>query len=990
MVSAYRGSSWLFAAVVALVAGCGAQEGATSAAQPSSTRGPNSSRGADGAIGGPTLFVTNGLYENTPAYQPLLFTWRTRVRFYGEMWAPNEAVTIHLYGPINTLGVTPTDRILGQVFTNAEGQIAAGIDYDPVLELPYEVGGAAAQEVLRPGLYLVRVPLDRLLGRYANALPINIVPRTTPIHIPGTLDIDWPRSRGGRDGFLGDHSPERTDPEWTSVWSEAPIEFYGTVTSTGPDGANQPSIVSHEDFMSWHYAHDADLFVTPDPEYRWTLSDVSFLGELDDHEFGRLEIEWETLNGGRGTWESYGTGDIGLPLWAMPTVGDRVYAVGRWVLDNGHPPAHTEIHPPRLFASMRKRPAPVPAGPRCGAPSAPMRSAQLDVYVSGHGGGSNQFYDGLSAALDAGGRGGGRLEDVLSSSDFATYEASGPAQPDLLTSLALWATGFDPALLQSVAGPSAFGWIGHSAQELRPISDMNYDFDMPLPPPPLGATGIGVEITTHPEHTTSVQEVLSYVDPDPATGLPTRVHVHLPYLGADEGIYARTLRFSWNVYQPPGRHFVVRLDRIDFFQPSYMTGHEYLWADVSGQWRFLTSLDPARFDHAPQNATIALPPGTSWDVFLEPDDVLRVFVQGYDRGPFDDLMGVSAAGVNQTSRPAYDVAEDLAGIALPLAISINPPPGFGDSEDLLGSVFEGAPIPTIPAAGGIRGSHASVGGFFTTYLDVAYVPSPHVQVAPVDFGAVCVGSSADRTLRIANTSVGLAGGDPYANAGVDTLDVNLLLPTSVSLLPPLTVTSFGVDAAQHQDLNIRFSPTAANALPGALVVGSNDACWPTLTLPFTATVLSPSAALSGTLEFGALAVDDRARRHARTLPFTIGNSGACALVVRGVSVVAGDRADFRIHPPLTFPVTIPPGGSLTVPVEFNPTHRGHRSATLSVEVANDPAHLTPLTIVASGYGRRGHGHGHGQGHEFEEEDESRQESRSDDDDRVPRQGRTRR
>ena len=37
-------------------------------------------------------------------------------------------------------------------------------------------------------------------------------------------------------------------------------------------------------------------------------------------------------------------------------------------------------------------------------------------------------------------------------------------------------------------------------------------------------------------------------------------------------------------------------------------------------------------------------------------------------------------------------------------------------------------------------------------------------------------------------------------------------------------------AAQHQDLNIRFSPTAANPLPGALVVGSNDACWPTLTL----------------------------------------------------------------------------------------------------------------------------------------------------------------
>ena len=202
--------------------------------------------------------------------------------------------------------------------------------------------------------------------RFATAQPINIVPRTTPIHIPGTLDIDWPRSRGGRDGFLEDKSPERTDPEWTSVWSEAPIDFYGTVTSTGPDGANQPAIISHEDFMSWHYAHDTDLFITPDPDYRWTLSDVSFLGEPDDHEFGRLEVEWETQNGGRGTWESYGAGDIGLPLWVMPTVGDRVYAVGRWVLDNGHP------------ARPHRDPSPAPPRHHAEAPRAgsrPGRSA---------------------------------------------------------------------------------------------------------------------------------------------------------------------------------------------------------------------------------------------------------------------------------------------------------------------------------------------------------------------------------------------------------------------------------------------------------------------------------------------------------------------------------------------------------------------------------------------------------------------------------------
>ena len=59
-------------------------------------------------IGGPTLYVTNGLFENSSAYQPLVFTWRAHVRFSGELWAPNSAVTIHLYCPVNTLGVAPS------------------------------------------------------------------------------------------------------------------------------------------------------------------------------------------------------------------------------------------------------------------------------------------------------------------------------------------------------------------------------------------------------------------------------------------------------------------------------------------------------------------------------------------------------------------------------------------------------------------------------------------------------------------------------------------------------------------------------------------------------------------------------------------------------------------------------------------------------------------------------------------------------------------
>ena len=37
--------------------------------------------------------------------------------------------------------------------------------------------------------------------------------------------------------------------------------------------------------------------------------------------------------------------------------------------------------------------------------------------------------------------------------------------------------------------------------------------------------------------------------------MPTTAHVHLPYQGADNGVYARTLLFAWDAFSPPGKHF---------------------------------------------------------------------------------------------------------------------------------------------------------------------------------------------------------------------------------------------------------------------------------------------------------------------------------------------------------------------------------------------------------------------------------------------------
>ena len=163
-------------------------------------------------------------------------------------------------------------------------------------------------------------------------------------------------------------------------------------------------------------------------------------------------------------------------------VGDRVYAVGRWILDAGHPElgARTEIHAPRLVATMRQRPALASTG---------SAAAEVDIFVSGHGGGANLMPPGLSAILNLGGYGGGRIRDSLSASDQNRYYQPGPLSPLLsaiVGALLKQLTGESFTLpVFSEAGPSAFPW-GNPGDEMRPVNDIDYDFDVPLPPPPDG------------------------------------------------------------------------------------------------------------------------------------------------------------------------------------------------------------------------------------------------------------------------------------------------------------------------------------------------------------------------------------------------------------------------------------------------------------------------------------------------------------------------
>ncbi|HEY1336186.1 MAG TPA: hypothetical protein VGF59_01685 [Bryobacteraceae bacterium] len=628
-------------------------------------------------IAPPSFTVSGGIVENG-AVQPLLFTWKTAMPVTGSGWAAGETVQVLLHGPLNSPGVSAAhphgrpvqarggrrsadalvrgareltvlneDIVVGTVTADAAGNLSSTVT------IPYDSGivGPGAR-IPRPGLYEVQAA-GRSSGLATASDRINLCPATASTD---SIGIDWGHERGGRDGVLPgnlrQYSPERFDPEWATVWDERPVELYGTIAPIADDPEAEASRISPSDNPATHYAHDDTHLLAPDSGYRWLVGTVNYDARVGGPaEIGRLEVEWETRNGG--STDAYGQGPIGIPLWAKPTVGDRVYVVGRWILDAGHPEVgdRTEIHAARLAAVMRGRPV---------AASNGSAASQVDIFVSGHGGGANQMPPALSAALMQGGHGGGRIRDVLGPADQDRYYRPGPLAPVAALALSALVRELSGESLTlpvfADAGPSAFGW-GAPSPEVRPVNDMDYDFDVPLPPAPAGATSPAREAVTHPEHTTSVTELVTYT--------ATTAHIHLPYRGADDGIYARTLRFHWNVAAAPAGHVVVRLLRVNV---KGAPGRWRLWADVSGQWTDLTALAPALLNTG-FGQSIALPDNRA-DVYLGSAGALRVLVQGYRAtcldGLFTRLFGQSpyAAGISLLTQCGPIDNQDLGAALL--------------------------------------------------------------------------------------------------------------------------------------------------------------------------------------------------------------------------------------------------------------------------------------------------------------------------------------
>lgn len=199
---------------------------------------------------------------------------------------------------------------------------------------------------------------------------------------------------------------------------------------------------------------------------------------------------------------------------------------------------------------------------------------------------------------------------------------------------------------------------------------------------------------------------------------------------------------------------------------------------------------------------------------------------------------------------------------------------------------------------------------------------PEIQIpGGVDFGDTCAGT-APRTavLNVCNT-----GQENLVVDGISSSDPLFAVTTPSGGFPVTISPDFCFP------FQVKFTPGSPGPKSATLTVTSNDPDTPSVEVEATAQTGKATAVtlIADTGNFGTVCPNPA---KFRDLPLTINNSGSCPLTI---TAITSSSPEFEIAQVLDFPLSVGPGSSLAVPIRFNPTSDGAKSATITI-ASNDP------------------------------------------------------
>jgi hypothetical protein len=186
-----------------------------------------------------------------------------------------------------------------------------------------------------------------------------------------------------------------------------------------------------------------------------------------------------------------------------------------------------------------------------------------------------------------------------------------------------------------------------------------------------------------------------------------------------------------------------------------------------------------------------------------------------------------------------------------------------------------------------------------------------------DFGEVCRGSFRDLPLTINNKGT-----------------CNLIVSNITSSSPDFrtaTVVSYPLTIAPGTSLEVpmRFEPSGPGAKAGTITINTNDPVNPTSTVPVQGKGGQPVVAtiVADNGDFGSVCEGSF-----KDLVVTISNSGTCPLKITNIT---SSSPEFKTAQVLSYPLTVAPGDSIQIPIRYQPTSAGSKTATITIST-DDP------------------------------------------------------
>ncbi|MFI9381353.1 choice-of-anchor D domain-containing protein [Kutzneria sp. NPDC052558] len=296
----------------------------------------------------------------------------------------------------------------------------------------------------------------------------------------------------------------------------------------------------------------------------------------------------------------------------------------------------------------------------------------------------------------------------------------------------------------------------------------------------------------------------------------------------------------------------------------------------------------------------------------------------------------SSAAPGPTYQPCQVVVVNLLTSQHPELASGNTKSAPGDDDSLFpvlsgdgGSVaFDSAADDLIAAD-----TNKSTDSFVRTF-------QPGLLADPVDFGAVTVGQTAERTATIHHTGFGPLGFDQVSVAGTG------------FTVGGQTCTNAPINGTDTCLVTVKFTPADTVAKTGVLTLRAkvSGKTFPVELRGIGAQAVQKPPQFAGSpdpLDFGQQL--PLAKNVQKTV--TVVNGGASPLVVSGVSITAGQQAgDFSVG--ANGCTTVQPGQSCQVTVKYSPTGRAAAATTPDQRTAvlkfDDNAAGSPHLVALSG------------------------------------------